>query len=265
MFDLTTLANGWTVGRFAALGALAEVTHLVTTRQGLDVHEVQSDRAGAARKIAAAMALESVAFLEQVHGNEVLSVEHGGFAGKADGLIADRPALGIMCVSADCPLILAADAGGRAVGVAHASWRGTVKQMASRLIARMVERYGCEASQIVACICPCAGPQRYEVGPDVLAAAIESLGPQAKRFFSPRDGMVECGSLWQSGTPASAPAGKMLLDLWAANRHQLLAAGVRGCNIHIAGICTMERNDLFPSYRIEGDAAGRFAAVVAKR
>jgi hypothetical protein len=30
----------------------------------------------------------------------------------------------------------------------------------------------------------------------------------------------------------------------------------------VAGICTLCRNDLFPSYRREGNAAGRFAAAL---
>jgi copper oxidase (laccase) domain-containing protein len=30
----------------------------------------------------------------------------------------------------------------------------------------------------------------------------------------------------------------------------------------VAGVCTLCRNDLFPSHRREGEAAGRFAAVI---
>jgi copper oxidase (laccase) domain-containing protein len=50
--------------------------------------------------------------------------------------------------------------------------------------------------------------------------------------------------------------------LWSANRDQLLRAGVRETNIHISGICTMCANDVFPSHRREGAAAGRFAAAI---
>jgi copper oxidase (laccase) domain-containing protein len=39
-------------------------------------------------------------------------------------------------------------------------------------------------------------------------------------------------------------------------------AGLAPESIHIAGICTLCRNDLFPSHRREGNAAGRFAAVI---
>ena len=35
-------------------------------------------------------------------------------------------------------------------------------------------------------------------------------------------------------------------------------------NVHVAGVCTIERNDLFPSHRVEGSRAGRFAAVIGR-
>jgi copper oxidase (laccase) domain-containing protein len=100
------------------------------------------------------------------------------------------------------------------------------------------------------------------VGPDVLAAARETLGPGAERFFHRRT-----PEMWvsQGLDPAyGLRDGKMYFDLWQANRAQLLEAGLSEENIHVAGVCTMTRNDLFPSYRLEGASAGRFAAVIAK-
>jgi YfiH family protein len=244
-FRLVDLAGGWTVGRFASLDAIAGVRHLVTTRRALDVNVIRADRDFTAKALAETTELRGVAYLEQVHGDTIVQVSSSGLSGKGDGLITDSPGLGLMCVSADCPLILVADAEARAVGAAHASWRGTVKQIAYKLIRRMAERYGLDASRMTACVCPSAGPERYEVGQDVLDAALAGIGEHVRQFFRPR-------------------GDKFLLDLWAANRDQLLRAGVREENIHVAGICTMTRNDLFPSHRLEGGRAGRFAAVIAK-
>ena len=151
-----------------------------------------------------------------------------------------------MGFSADCPLILAADPSGPAVGMAHASWRGTVKGIAARLIEAMGAEFGTDPAGAVACIGPAAGPCCYEVGPEVRRAADRALGPMAGRFFREGGG------------------GRYLFDLWAANRDQLLRAGLADCNVHTAGICTICRNDLFPSYRVEGDAAGRFVAVIGR-
>lgn len=243
-FYLTALPSGWTVGRFRALDALG-VVHAVTTKLGMDVQAVRNRQGETNRQIAKALNFPSVAWCHQVHGRTVLTVEGDGQTADADGLVSARPGLAVWGRSADCPLILAADAEGKTVGMAHASWRGTVQRIAEVLITRMVEQ-GARAEQITACICPSAGACCYEVGPEVLAAATEGIGSQARRFFTPADG------------------GKYMLDLWAANTDQLTRSGVRAENVHLAGICTMCRTDLFPSHRREADKAGRFAAIIGR-
>jgi hypothetical protein len=58
------------------------------------------------------------------------------------------------------------------------------------------------------------------------------------------------------------PKGQMYFDLWSANRDQLLRAGLAPQNIHTSSVCTICHNELFPSYRVEGESAGRFAAII---
>lgn len=241
-FRVERLANGWLVGRFAALEAIG-VAHLVTTRQGPDVRQVRHDTAAAGRQIARVLGLEDVAFLEQVHGGDVLVCEQGGCAGFADGLVTTREGVALLGKSGDCPIVLIADRHGRAVGFAHASWRATVAGIVPAVVRRMVE-LGCELDELVACVCPSAGPCCYEVGDEVRDAAVRGIGPHAAGFFRP------------------AVPRKDHFDLWHANADALTRAGVAPQSIHVAGICTLCRNDLFPSHRREGEAAGRFAAVI---
>lgn len=242
-FRLRPLANGWRAGRFAALEVVG-VAHLVTTREGPDVQQVRHDPAAAGRQIARVLNLNDAAFLEQVHGGAVLTTEAGGCAGQADGLVTSEKGLALVGKSGDCPLILMVDRRERAVGFAHASWRATVAGVAPAVVRRMVA-LGCDAADLVACICPSAGPECYEVGEEVRAAVVDKIGPHAHTFFRP------------------GPAGKPHFDLWHANADALVRAGVLSSSIHVAGVCTLCRNDLFPSYRREGDTAGRFAAVIA--
>jgi len=244
-FYFAKLANGWTVGRFAALDELAGLAHMVTTRQGPDTEAARDDPAAAGEAIRGELGVSSIAFCKQAHGNTILSPRSGGPAGKGDGLITTASSMALMGLSADCPLILATDPVSGAVGLAHASWRGTVLKIASELIVRMVGRYGARPADIVACICPSVGPCCYEVGPDVFQLASASLGLRAEQFFEKR-------------------CGKTYFDLWAANVDELLEAGMPRENIHAAGICTVCRNDLFPSHRIEGERAGRFVGVIAR-
>jgi YfiH family protein len=240
-FRLERLANGWLVGRFAALERIG-IPHLVTTRQGPDVQQVRHSTGEAGRLIAPILGLRDTAFLRQVHAGDALICSGTGEVGSADGLCTDRSGLALMGKSGDCPILLVADKGGRAVGFAHASWRATVAGIVPNLVGRM-ESLGCRSRDLVACICPSAGPECYEVGPEVRQEAIARIGPHAAAFFIP------------------GPA-KDHFDLWAANVDSLCRLGLSREDIHVSGVCTLCHNDLFPSHRREGADAGRFVGVI---
>jgi copper oxidase (laccase) domain-containing protein len=57
--------------------------------------------------------------------------------------------------------------------------------------------------------------------------------------------------------------GHALIDLQKANRDLLLVAGVNPERIHPAPFCTMERTDLFFSYRQEKKVYGRVGRLMA--
>jgi len=245
-FRFSALPNGWTVGRFDVLEEIDSVVHLVTTRVGFDPDDAPSGRPALVEQVSAALGLREVAFCRQVHGKMVIAADHGGQLGQADAIITNVASLGLMGFSADCPLILAAEPVSGAIGMAHASWRGTVGRIGSELVVHMASRFGCEPAGIVACICPSAGPCCYQVGQDVFDAAVGGIGRYAERFFARRNG-------------------RMFFDLWAANKDELIRAGLEPENIHVSGICTVCRNDLFPSVRAEGESAERFVAVIARK
>ena len=221
--------------------------HGWTTSKGPDFG---SDPTGADHEkcvavLAKTAGLEECAWARQVHGGRVLEVAAGGFAGEADALWTVKPGLGVVGRGADCPLILAGGTlpdGSRIWGFAHASWRSTVKGITAGLILAMTDR-GAAAEDLRAVICPSAGPCCYEVGEDVRQAALSGLGPGSAWFFLERT----------SG---------FTFDLWGANLAQLTAAGVLQEHVFNVGLCTICSGDQFPSFRRDGDRAGRFAAVI---
>ena len=235
-FGLAEWDNAWTVGRFSALTGLDGFPHVVTTRRG-------PDGSAAAEPLAERLHLREIAWLRQVHAATVVAPPRGGSGGEGDALITDRVDLGLMVQSADCPMILLADPKRRSAAAVHASWRSTVRRIASRTVEQLTRQFHADPADMVACICPSAGPCCYEVGDDVLRAAVAALGHGAERFF-PRK------------------SGRMVFDLWSANTDQLVAAGVPSENVHCAAVCTICHNDLYPSYRVEGPSASRFVAVV---
>ena len=194
--------------------------------------------------------LAGVAPQLQVHGPDIVKVD--GPAGDfhatppADASFTDRPGVGLLAFSADCPLVAVYEPG-RAVGVAHASWRCTATLIVQRLVERMASELDCRPRRMWAAISPSAGPCCYEVGPEVFASAAE-LPDRAACFHRPR-----------------GPAGKHHFDLWQAAIQQLVGAGVPEKQIDTAGLCTICHNDQFFSYRREGENVGAFGLMIGRR
>ncbi len=168
--------------------------------------------------------------LKQVHGCAVREAPWEGRP-EADAAVAERPDAILGIETADCLPVFLVDPRRRSVAAAHAGWRGTAAGVARKAVERLVAA-GSEAGDLLAALGPGIGPCCYEVG-DELAA---SFPPQ---FF--RDG----------------PRGRRHLDVRAANRAQLLEAGLRREHIHSVDHCTRCRADLYHSYRRDGKAAGR--------
>jgi YfiH family protein len=160
-----------------------------------------------------------------------------------DALITDSPGVTLTGFSADCPLVALVAPTRRAIGLAHASRRGTLGGVARRTVEAMERLLGCHPADLHAAISPSIGGCCYEVGEDVAAEARRAL-PEGDRFLQRRD-----GSLW--------------LDLWAANAAQLAEAGVPRDRIEVSGVCTRCRADEFFSYRAARGPTGRFALLLA--
>ena len=92
------------------------------------------------------------------------------------------------------------------------------------VVRRMVD-LGCDPGDLVACICPSAGPCCYEVGEEVRAAALQGIGPHATSFFRLAEPAEQ-----RRGTSDTAVcrAERLHFDLWRANACALARAGLRG-------------------------------------
>ena len=137
-FHFEDLANGWRIGKFGAFEAMPWLRQAVTTRLGPGIPADLQAMAPAVQRLSQALSFPLVAYCPQVHGSEVLCVSAPGLAAGGDGLVTDCVGIGLLGRSADCPLILVADAHRRAIGMAHASWRGTVRRIASKLVSALV-------------------------------------------------------------------------------------------------------------------------------
>lgn len=187
-----------------------------------------------------------------VHGDRVVALTGTegatpgdvGVVPSCDGLITDQVGLALIATAADCVPIYLYDPVRRAIGVAHAGWRGTVAGIAGKTAQAMVAQYGCQPGDIHAAVGPSIGPCCYEVDEAVAGPLRQHYGPGADALL----------------TPGKAP-GKYQLDLWAANRLDLERAGLT--DVTIAGACTSCQVDRLFSHRAESGQAGRGAALIA--
>jgi YfiH family protein len=180
----------------------------------------------------------------------VTAADRGRVVGQGDAMITVDVGVFLSMRFADCAPILLHDPVRRAVGLAHAGWRGTVKNVAESVVQAMVDSLGCSPQNITAVIGPAIGPCCYQVGRDVIQA-VEAIFPQrsasdsSTHLFSRRNGH------------------HAYFDLWEANRRQLKTAGV-GQTV-VSGLCTACHTDHFFSHRAERGKTGRFGVVIGYR
>lgn len=160
-----------------------------------------------------------------------------------DALVTGDTGVPLSSYYADCVPVFLLDPVRKVVALAHAGWKGTVLKISQKVVRKMTEVYGTDPKDCLAGIGPSIGPCCYEVDGHV-------IGPLRKSFLG-----------WRELTRAASP-GKWRLDLWEANRHTLLEAGLQDKNIITARICTSCHNDLFFSYRAQGGTAGRMASFI---
>jgi YfiH family protein len=228
----------------------------------------------------------SLVTLRQFHSGMVRIVEREDLAqparlqtadGRAvlrgDGMMTNLPGVFLGIQTADCVPILVADVRRRAVAAFHAGWRGTLARIVERGIGAMRLRYGSRPQDLVAVVGPSIGPCCYSVGEEV-RFEFESQFAYARDLFSEvydsdpvRDKYPMLFLTARApGHSIIAPQGH--LDLWEANRRQLLDAGVPAGRITVIGECTAcagvgtDAGRKYFSHRAENGFTGRMMAVV---
>lgn len=145
---------------------------------------------------------------------------------------------------ADCVPVYFYDPVKKVVGMAHSGWRGTVKEIAGKMVERMVSDYGCDVRDIVAGIGPSIGMCCFEVDEDV--------------FYDFTD-LTYLGDGWYY----EKENGHYDIDLWRVIWCTLTNRGVLPENITISGICTCCNHDVLFSHRATKGRRGTMAGVIS--
>lgn len=160
-----------------------------------------------------------------------------------DGLCTDDPKVTLVIYCADCVPLYFVDGEHKAIGLAHAGWRGTAAGMAKAMVERMALEFGTDPLKLQVAVGPSIGKECFEVDEPVAAEFLKLPGAQHFVEGPQRD--------------------KYHVDLWECNRQFLLGAGVPEENIVIGGVCTMCESDLVFSHRKTRGQRGSNCAMLA--
>lgn len=193
-------------------------------------------------------------FSDQVHETRIYKVTKKD-AGKGitkksdilntDGLMTNETDIPLITFYADCVPIFFYDPVKRVVAMNHSGWKGTVKNISSKMIELMKREYGCEPSDIICAIGPSICQSCYEISRDV-----------AKEFH---DAYTSDKFLKMTKNIGN---GKYLLDLHLANYYNLTDAGINPDNIDVTDICTCCNPDFLFSHRASHGKRGNLGAVI---
>lgn len=181
--------------------------------------------------------LSSVAFQNQVHGDNVSYVNTGLSGSESDALITDKNNLGLAIITADCPAVFLFDVKSNVIAAIHSGWRGTQKKILSKVLLKLDKEFNCRPENLTAYIAPAISQKNYQVGDDVAALFADKY-------------LIKKNS-------------KYLLDLKTANEDLLLSCGVLKKNIQVSKLCSFEMKDLLHSYRRDGGLSGRAVGVIS--
>lgn len=192
-------------------------------------------------------------FLSQVHGTHVEWLSDKTTNGtQADGCITAQAQLVCTIMVADCLPVLLTNAQGSLVAAVHAGWRSLAGSRGQGVLENVIACFRAQApvsidkyaTNIIAWLGPCIGPQAFEVGDDVREAFL-SQDPAAQTLFTAR------------------PNGKWLADLPGLARLRLAASGVTQIygNDGSRDWCTVSQPSRFFSYRRDR-VSGRLAACI---
>jgi len=188
--------------------------------------------------------------LEQVHGARVFTFEEPArkrrnvLLGKGDAVVTCQPNVLLAVASADCVPVVLADPATGWIAAVHAGWRGTALRVLDAALDALEAR-GVSPPDLSAAFGPSIARDRYEVGPEVVAALLAAYGAAPEGAVKPGVG------------------GKAFVDVAAFGEAALRRRGVPAARVHRPGLCNAAASDL-PSWRRDGPGAGRILTGVVR-
>lgn len=159
-----------------------------------------------------------------------------------DALVTNDKEVTLVTYYADCTPVFFADPVRKAIGLAHAGWRGTVGGISEKVVEKMTADFGTDPADLICAIGPVIGKCCYEVSGDCADEFIKLFGADSS--------VIE----------TTSKPDKFMIDLSLANKLFLMKAGVKEENIVISDLCTRCNCDLLWSHRATDGKRGTMSA-----
>ncbi len=192
---------------------------------------------------------KNLVFSNQVHDDKIYVVTKSdigkGLTRKSDiigmdALICAEPNIPITTAYADCVPLFFLDKKKRVMALAHSGWKGTVKRIGQKTVAKMQSEFGCAKENILAAIGPSIGVCHFEVGDEVAKIFINEFGESVAEKFGE----------------------KYHVNLQKSIKMQFDEIGIPKENVTCADICTYCNKDLLFSHRATNGKRGGLAAIM---
>ncbi len=161
-----------------------------------------------------------------------------------DGLITNQSGVALVTQYADCTPLVFLDPIKKVIATSHSGWRGTVQEIGKVTVEKMQENFGCNPSDIIACIGPCISECCYEVDTPVYDAFSKLSYLDLNKIFTDKGN------------------GKYWLNMVEANKQILINAGIKPKNMDVSDVCTNCNADTLHSHRATKGQRGTIGVII---
>jgi len=187
---------------------------------------------------------KSLVCAKQIHSSNLVcvdkshvgrgAVKYNNALDACDGLFTGEAGIPLAIFTADCLSVFIYDPKAPAIGLVHAGWRGSLKNIAGFAVRLMRQNFNSRSADMRVGFGPVIRDCCYQVGVDFRAKFHAGL---------------------------SVNNGRLYMDLLEVNKTQLLGQGIRPENIAKGPACTFCAGKEFFSFRREKDTCGRMMSV----
>lgn len=168
----------------------------------------------------------------------------------SDAVILEQRNIATIIATADCMPIIVYDPIKHVGANIHAGWKGIVNKITEKTVKKLINEYNSNPNDLIICIGPCIRKENFLVNDDVVKIYKETFHDEDLDKY-----IIKTDKKNEKGINYSIDNSKLI-------ESRLIKLGIKKSNIHDCGICTVDNNDDWYSYRAEGDISNRIGTIL---